>query len=162
MNVFDKSLLFEMSFALMRRFAFIEVPAPGPEDFKQLITRSAGGDPVAREVTLQLLGVAEVKGLGPAIFMDIARYLFQRSLVEGTDVETLAFDAFYAFLLPQFEGLDAAEGEQLYSKLKPLVGTANRKRLQDTLNRVLGLSITSVKSAEADEGDYEDPSEESE
>ncbi len=25
MNVFDKSLLFEMSFALMRRFAFIEV-----------------------------------------------------------------------------------------------------------------------------------------
>ena len=26
MNVFDKSLLFEMSFALMRRFAFIEVP----------------------------------------------------------------------------------------------------------------------------------------
>jgi MoxR-like ATPase len=28
MNVFDKSLLFEMSFALMRRFAFIEVPSP--------------------------------------------------------------------------------------------------------------------------------------
>ena len=28
MNVFDKFLLFEMSYALMRRFAFIEVPAP--------------------------------------------------------------------------------------------------------------------------------------
>src|SRR5262249_13753397 len=28
MNVFDKSLLFEMSFALMRRFAFVEIPAP--------------------------------------------------------------------------------------------------------------------------------------
>ncbi len=28
MNVFDKSLLFEMSYALMRRFAFIEVPIP--------------------------------------------------------------------------------------------------------------------------------------
>ena len=28
MNVFDKTLLFEMSFALMRRFAFVEVPSP--------------------------------------------------------------------------------------------------------------------------------------
>ena len=30
MNVFDKTLLFEMSFALMRRFAFIEVASPAP------------------------------------------------------------------------------------------------------------------------------------
>ena len=34
MNVFDKSLLFEMSFALMRRFAFIEVPSPDEDTFR--------------------------------------------------------------------------------------------------------------------------------
>ena len=36
MNVFDKSLLFEMSFALMRRFAFIEVPSPPAAVFQSL------------------------------------------------------------------------------------------------------------------------------
>ncbi len=36
MNVFDKSLLFEMSFALMRRFAFVEVPSPPLHDFEEL------------------------------------------------------------------------------------------------------------------------------
>ncbi|MGQ0668716.1 MAG: AAA family ATPase [Actinomycetota bacterium] len=37
MNVFDKSLLFEMSFALMRRFAFIEIPTPSEETYRELI-----------------------------------------------------------------------------------------------------------------------------
>jgi MoxR-like ATPase len=44
MNVFDKSLLFEMSFALMRRFAFIEVPSPSLATFHTLIDNAAGGD----------------------------------------------------------------------------------------------------------------------
>src|SRR5260221_969070 len=37
MNVFDKNLLFEMSFALMRRFAFVEVTAPSEDDYRALI-----------------------------------------------------------------------------------------------------------------------------
>ena len=36
MNVFDKSLLFEMSFALMRRFAFIEVASPLVGDIRRI------------------------------------------------------------------------------------------------------------------------------
>src|SRR5207248_698763 len=40
MNVFDKSLLFEMSYALMRRFAFIEVPSPQPEVFAAIVRGS--------------------------------------------------------------------------------------------------------------------------
>jgi hypothetical protein len=47
MNVFDKALLFEMSYALMRRFAFIEVPCPTQETFGQLIERWAEGDSLA-------------------------------------------------------------------------------------------------------------------
>ncbi len=41
MNVFDKTLLFEMSYALMRRFAFIEVPSPQESVFGELIEREA-------------------------------------------------------------------------------------------------------------------------
>src|SRR5438309_11002717 len=37
MNVFDKNLLFEMSFALMRRFAFIEVVPPDEQAYRDLI-----------------------------------------------------------------------------------------------------------------------------
>src|SRR5512142_587099 len=37
MNVFDKNLLFEMSYALMRRFAFVEVTSPGPDVFDRLL-----------------------------------------------------------------------------------------------------------------------------
>jgi len=42
MNVFDKSLLFQMSFALMRRFAFIEVPAPADTIYHTLVANHLG------------------------------------------------------------------------------------------------------------------------
>ena len=37
MNTFDKASLFQMSFAFMRRFAFIDVPVPNPENYKKLL-----------------------------------------------------------------------------------------------------------------------------
>src|SRR6478609_1440517 len=37
MNVFDKNLLFDMSYALMRRFAFIEVGTPSDSAYEQLL-----------------------------------------------------------------------------------------------------------------------------
>ncbi len=37
MNVFDKNLLFEMSYALMRRFAFVEVTCPSDEAYNELL-----------------------------------------------------------------------------------------------------------------------------
>ena len=46
MNVFDKNLLFEMSFALMRRFAFIEVGTPDEEAYQRALAgpgRDRGG-----------------------------------------------------------------------------------------------------------------------
>jgi hypothetical protein len=42
-RVFDKTLLFEMSYALMRRFAFIEVSSPDDPIFEELIEGWAGG-----------------------------------------------------------------------------------------------------------------------
>jgi MoxR-like ATPase len=44
MNVFDKNLLFEMSFALMRRFAFVEVASPSRAVSDALIDRETGGE----------------------------------------------------------------------------------------------------------------------
>jgi MoxR-like ATPase len=142
MNVFDKSLLFEMSFALMRRFAFIEIPSPGEAVFRELVSMEAEGDPQAVEVTMSFLPLRAHKDLGPALFMDMGRYLAHRGQMDGVDQGQLAFEAFYSFLLPQFEGIDQPTGEKLYASLKPLVGTKRSERLRQTLNAVLGLEIS--------------------
>ena len=53
----------------------------------------------------------------------------------------MAFEAFYSYLLPQFEGIDQIQGEQLYKSVKRLVGKPRHERLRRTLNAVLGLDI---------------------
>jgi MoxR-like ATPase len=152
MNVFDKTLLFEMSFALMRRFAFIEVASPSEDVFDALIEQAASGDQKAATLTKQLLKLRELKDLGPAVYMDIARYLEARRAIDETGPDgQLIFDAFYSYLLPQFEGIDARQGEALFRKVGTLAGTqALRDRLRKTLNAVLGLDLQ-APSTEEDE-----------
>jgi MoxR-like ATPase len=151
MNVFDKTLLFEMSFALMRRFAFIEVPSPSPAVFEALIERETAGDTDAADLAKRLLALRELKDLGPAVFMDLSRYLRERLALEpAADQGQLLFEGFYAYLLPQFEGVDDAAGADLFKKVGQLVGASRRERLRRTLNEVLGLDIQPPQAA-ADE-----------
>ena len=47
--------------------------------------------------------------------MDIARFLASaQARSAAQDDGQLAFEAFYSYLLPQFEGIDQVEGENLY------------------------------------------------
>jgi hypothetical protein len=152
MNVFDKSLLFEMSFALMRRFAFIEVASPPDEVFRELIFRAAAGNDVVTDLTVKFLPLRAYKDLGPALFMDIARYLATRVTLSDSSPDQLAFEAFYSFLLPQFEGVDEIEGDRMFKEVRQIVGTSNAERLRRTLEAVLGLDLTdSSKQLSADE-----------
>jgi MoxR-like ATPase len=120
MNVFDKSLLFEMSYALMRRFAFIEIPSPKLEVFEKLIDQEAS-DPQARVLARKLLALRSgVKDIGPAVFMDIARYLDVRIVTGGPGAaEDMLFESFYSYLLPQFEGVTDEQGMKLFNALNP-------------------------------------------
>lgn len=146
MNVFDKSLLFEMSFALMRRFAFIEVPAPPDDVFVTLIDRWAEGDDEASMLARKFLALRKIKDLGPALFMDLAKFLHTRREIGAADAGELAFEGFYSFLLPQFEGIDQATGERLFKEVRSLVGEPRAERLRTTLNAVLGLELREPKS----------------
>jgi MoxR-like ATPase len=144
MNVFDKSLLFEMSFALMRRFAFIEVPSPSDEVFRELIAEAADGNSEAERLTAEFLVLRKRKDLGPALFIDLAAYLAIRTDSETADTREVAFDAFYAYLLPQFEGIDQASGEQLYKDLRAIVGSNLEERLRRcSRTRTLGADVSS-------------------
>jgi MoxR-like ATPase len=141
MNVFDKSLLFEMSYALMRRFAFIEVPSPSPKVFKDLIERWAEGSTEAAGAAEALLAVRDVKDIGPAVYCDIARFARERVGQGSVKPEDLRYQAFYSYLLPQFEGITDEQGEHLMRVLLQVVGRGKRSLVRDTLNGVLGLEL---------------------
>jgi MoxR-like ATPase len=159
MNVFDKSLLFEMSYALMRRFAFVEIPSPAEEVFGELIDH-ATSNLEARAQAKKLLGVRKVKDIGPAVFMDIARYLTERAATGSGEEPKLIFEAFYSYLLPQFEGLNDEQGTDLLNTVQPLVGAPLRARLIATLNAVLGLELPAAPFAAAQDTDLDaEPSE---
>ena len=151
MNVFDKSLLFEMSYALMRRFAFIEVPSPDTIVFERLIVRSGDDKGEARDVCRALLAVRQIKDLGPSIFIDLARFLTERERIGDVSRGELALTGFYAYLLPQFEGIDRQRGDRLYRTLRGVVGPDHAARLRGILADVLGLDI--VRSDEDADGE---------
>lgn len=151
MNVFDKSLLFEMSYALMRRFAFIEIPSPPEQVFRGLIEEAAGGDAGAAGVAGDLLRVREVKDIGPAVFQDIARFAAEHGRIGLVDPAELRSQSFYSYLLPQFEGVTDEEGAKLLNILTEICGSDARGRLRQTLTDVLGVELRSGPSA-ADTG----------
>ncbi|HEX9683636.1 MAG TPA: AAA family ATPase [Acidimicrobiales bacterium] len=98
MNVFDKNLLFEMSYALMRRFAFIEVASPSEDDFRSLLAGPG-------EIVGEFLPLRRLKDLGPAIYLDAARYATRRELTSASKSRAL-YEVFYSYFLMQFEGID--------------------------------------------------------
>jgi len=152
MNVFDKSLLFEMSYALMRRFAFIEVPSPADATFEALIDGWAEDSDEAAEAAKALLPVRKVKDIGPAVYGDIARFAAQRLRLGDIDPKELCYQAFYSYLLPQFEGVTDEQGTQLFKVLASAMGGSKREEIRMTLNKVLGLELEAplVHDAELD------------
>jgi MoxR-like ATPase len=141
MNVFDKALLFEMSYALMRRFAFVEVPSPGDDGFRRLIDRAAEGDDAARAVPQSLLEVRSVKDIGPATFIDIAHYVRERMAIRPAGLSDLRLETFYSFLLPQFEGIADDDGQRLFDLLAASLGADQRVALARAMAAVLGVEL---------------------
>lgn len=158
MNVFDKSLLFEMSFALMRRFAFIEVPAPPREVFAELWRRQLASLPgeqaqLTGRVLTGLYGLTAIKAIGPAVFIDMAAFATQYfSQGAPPSAEDLTFQLFYSYLLPQFEGISNLEGQKLFGKMLRLTREGYRDQLRSTLTEVLGITLAREQLPDEDDG----------
>ncbi|HSL57087.1 MAG TPA: AAA family ATPase [Acidimicrobiales bacterium] len=133
MNVFDKNLLFEMSYALMRRFAFIEVGTPDDAAYEKLLDGPG-------QVVTQLLGLRAFSDLGPAVYLDAARYAARRAQ-DGPSESRLLYEVFYAYFLPQFEGMDDLKATALYRSVEPLFDDAERREAQRTIGEVLGIEL---------------------
>ena len=133
MNAFDKNLLFEMSFALMRRFAFIEVVPPEEADYRRLINGSG-------EVVGRLLGLRRLKELGPAIYIDAARYAARRAMTASSQ-SRLIYEVFYAYLLPQFEGIDDERAARLFDMVCAQLDPPEQAEARRTIEDVLGVEL---------------------
>jgi MoxR-like ATPase len=123
MNTYDKASLYEMSYAFMRRFAFIRIGAP------QL--PQASGDSIAMDDLMQeyadawrlvlddevLSSIGEVwrsvnsggpqRSLGPAIIRDILRFVTEHP---HDDITATISTAVVAYVFPQLEGVPDRRG----------------------------------------------------
>ncbi|MEY2464929.1 MAG: 5-methylcytosine-specific restriction enzyme [Acidimicrobiaceae bacterium] len=133
MNVFDKNLLFEMSYALMRRFAFVEVSSPSPEVFEKLLE---GPGSIVR----RLLPLRAYRDLGPAVYLDAARFAARRA-ADGPTESRLLYETFYAFFLPQFEGMDDTRASALYRTMAAMLEPPEQAEAQRTIMEVLGVDV---------------------
>ena len=133
MNVFDKNLLFEMSYALMRRFAFIEVGAPDDESYRRLLDGPG-------EIVSRLLCLRKFTDLGPAVYLDAAKYAARRS-EDGPTPSRLLYEVFYAYFLPQFEGFDDLRATKLYRTIEGLFDPPEQAEVQRTMGEVLGVEL---------------------
>ena len=135
MNAMDKHLLFDMSYALMRRFAFIEVGTPPEAVYEQLL---GGPESIIRN----LLPLRTLKDLGPAIYVDAAKYA-QRRAQDGITDSRLIYEVFYAYFLPQFEGMDHRQGLRLHRLLSERLDPAEQTESHRVISELLGEELLS-------------------
>jgi len=118
MNTYDKTSLYEMSYAFMRRFAFIRVSAPtipeSPSDIEDLMHQYAEtwGIPVEERDRERLIAVGSIwremnhavedRAIGPAIVKDILQYTSENEYIPLQERLT---QAIISFIFPQLEGI---------------------------------------------------------
>ena len=107
MNVDDKDSLFDLSYAFMRRFMFIEVDLPEENAYKRLIRKWSND--LSEEYLNKLLRVYDVikfRKLGPAIFKDMIEYIKFRDEISDDSTDLILAEAISSYIVPQFEGLN--------------------------------------------------------
>lgn len=133
MNVFDKNLLFEMSYALMRRFAFVEVTCPPEEAYHSLLEGPG-------EIVRELLPLRRFRDLGPAVYLDAAKFAVRRQDDQPTR-SRLLYEIFYGYFLPQFEGIHDDQAVELFDTVAELLDEPERSEARRTIGEVLGTEL---------------------
>lgn len=133
MNDFDRDSLHGLSYALMRRFAFIEVLAPSDEDFAALVGRRC-------EIVVPLLDLRPLRDLGPALYLDAAEFAARRSQ-DGCSDSRVRYEAIFAYLLPQMDGIGTDGIARLRALAAPMLEAAERDSLDQAIERALGIPV---------------------
>jgi MoxR-like ATPase len=140
MNTWDKTSLFRLSYAVQRRFAIIHLGAPSDQVYAGLIERDALKkwiEPALLTGDVQRLcrlysreGILKHREVGPAIALDMVRYLRRRQAGGDALAEAIGM-----YLLPQLEGQDQVGAEHSWrtmtSILEGWASEASRTEFQE-------------------------------
>lgn len=143
MNTWDKSSLFRLSYALLRRFAVVTVDPPDDSTLQSIIESAAmraGFDPPLDEALyrrvqslFQRSGLLRDRLIGPALALDVVRYLRRRQAGPDGLAEAIAI-----FLLPQLDGLDPEAVQRvIHTLLKVVEGAASPSAVSALRARLL-------------------------
>lgn len=145
MNTWDKTSLFRLSHAVQRRFAIVHVDVPSDPIYMALLRKHAseqGVNQPLEEPSIAMLasifssaGLGKVRSVGPAIALDVIRYMRQRVTTGDVAAGDAFAEAVAMFLLPQLEGLDQKGGREAYESiagpLKEAGSLAARRELRE-------------------------------
>lgn len=129
MNDADKQSLKQLSYAFMRRFAFVSIPLPQPAVYADLLRGARGDAPESFVETLVTLFSDEGTAFGqvglpfgPAIPLTMIRHAAQRVAFEDTiSDQALLRETLEAYVVPQLQGrADLHQGVQ--GLLAPYLG----------------------------------------
>jgi MoxR-like ATPase/predicted RNA-binding protein with PUA-like domain len=138
MNTYDKTSLYEMSYAFMRRFNFVHVGVPAlttddneirtsllnPDETNNYATAWVTDDETLRPVLQDVYPVVAVlwhrinehRVIGPSIVHDIIRYLDSYDHTDGTRTDALT-SAVVSLVYPQLEGMRPDQQKRLIRSL---------------------------------------------
>ncbi|EIJ81805.1 ATPase associated with various cellular activities AAA_5 [Bacillus methanolicus PB1] len=122
MNTFDKNSLFALSYAFMRRFAFIEIPIPNLSYYSRLINSNADLSQGNKDFVYKLVEVTP-KPLGPAIIIELMEYL---KITNNSG----RIEAICGTVIPQYEGLDHKEIHDFYQQIGLFLSMQEREMLK--------------------------------
>jgi len=133
LNSTDRTHLFQLSSALMRRFAVVHIPVPTVEEMGDWLSTQA----LEPWLLLRVEGIVKALGarrpLGPAIVIDLVAYVQHRAASipniamafgggdDGEPVEDPILEALLAYVVPQLDGLGIQDLRDLLVALEPLV-----------------------------------------
>lgn len=111
MNTYDKASLYEMSYAFMRRFAFIPVDVPNKDLYGQFIDEECEKrnlSDTTKDIIKAIVskeGLAKHREMGPAIIKDMLDFIEQRIKSSGEEKSEFVGESIILYILPQLEGL---------------------------------------------------------
>ena len=128
MNTYDKTSLYEMSYAFMRRFAYIHIGVPSDESaidglWSKYLDSWNLEDGKSSEAIKEVWKTVnkQQRKIGPAIVKDMLEYTSKGSSV---------CDAIIAFVLPQLEGVKKEDLEKTLLDLMEVLGDDEKKRMR--------------------------------
>ena len=142
MNEYDKKSLFDMSYALMRRFAIIRLGLPTnyAADLKVWADAAQIAAPVTANMQDLLTAVAGERELGPAIFRSMIAYMVAKREFQTNDAESYA-EALTLFVVPQLQGVSSQVAQDIYDSAAKLLDAPQRQMLKQSITASTGYAV---------------------